>query len=201
FATMLDRAELRGLPIFRPLMDLQDEQALPVSDAWGFFADSIRKASARYQSDAIMVGRLYRDHSGAWKSQWQLIWPQEVMGFDGSGDALEQQLALAVETAADRLFADYVKPSHGFDEGGLRVQVSGVKGLDDYFQISNYLKELPAVSAVMLQSLQQDQLVLRLLVDGSAKQIQNSITLNQRFRPDVDFGATDDSVLRYRWQE
>ncbi len=202
FATMLSRAEQRGLPIFRPLMDLEDEQALPVSDAWGFFADSIRKASARYQADAIMVGRIYRDHKGSWNSQWQLIWPQEVLGFEGQGESLEEQLASVIERSADRLFADFFKPSSGYDEGGIRVQITGVRGLDDYFQITNYLKELPAVSAVVLQSLAADQLIIRLMVDGSIKQIQNSIALNQRFRPEMVFTPESDGpLLRYHWQE
>ncbi|MEH6811611.1 MAG: DUF2066 domain-containing protein [Motiliproteus sp.] len=202
FVAMLSRAEQRGLPIFRPLMDLEDEQALPVSDAWGFFADSIRKASARYQADAIMVGRIYQGQNGGWNSQWQLIWPQEVLGFEGRGVSLEEQLASAVETSADRLFAGFFKSSSGYDEGGIRMHISGVRGLDDYFQITNYLKDLPAVSAVMLQLLAADQLVIRLMVDGSIKQIENSIALNQRFRPEMVFNPeTDGPQLRYHWQE
>ena len=203
FASMLNKAEERGLPIFRPMMDLEDEQALPVSDAWGFFADSIRKASARYQSDAVLVGRIYRDNGGRWKSQWQLVWPQDVLSFDGNGASLELQLASAVEAAADRLFADFVKPSSGFDEGGIEMQIEGVAGLDDYFQIVNYLSELPAIRELKIQALHDDLLVLRLAVDGSLKQVQSSIALNQRFKSQLDFsgGEMDSATLIYYWQE
>ncbi len=206
FAAMLARARERALPIFRPLMDLEDEQALPVSDAWGFFADSIRRASSRYQADAILVGRLYTDPGGGWRSQWQLIWPQEVIGFSGRGQALDEQLASAIEFAADRLFADFVRPSSGFDQGGVKMQVDGVADLDDYFQITNYLLELPAISAVSVQSLQADQLTLRLQVDGSVKQVQGAIGLNQRFIPQFGFameGAQQgqSELLSYRWRE
>ncbi len=202
FVAMLNRAEERGLPVFRPLMDMEDEQALPVSDAWGFFADSIRRASARYQADAILVGRIYRDRRGGWNSQWQLLWPQEVQAFEGAGRSLEEQLAFAVETTADRVFADFVKPSSGLDEDGVQMQIDGVNGLDDYFRITNYLKELPAVRDVQVSSLSEDRLVLRLIVDGSVRQVESSVGLNQRFRPQVSFQTrTGAPVLNYRWQD
>ncbi|OMH25883.1 hypothetical protein BGP75_25565 [Motiliproteus sp. MSK22-1] len=202
FTSMLNKASERGLPIYRPLMDLEDEQALPVSDAWGFFADSIRKASSRYQSDAIMVGRIYRDQAGDWKSQWQIIWPQEIVNFEGRGQALDSQLASAVEFAADRLFADFVKPSSGFDDGGILLQIEGVSGLDDYFQVSNYLKELPAIRDFKIHALQGEQLVLRLTIDGSVKQVQSSIALNQRFKPPVGYYQESGSnILIYHWQK
>ena len=202
FTSMLNMASERGLPIYRPLMDLEDEQALPVSDAWGFFADSIRRASTRYQSDAIMVGRIYRDLAGDWKSQWQLIWPQEVVNFEGRGQALDTQLASAVEFAADKLFADFVKPSSGYDDGGVLLQVEGVSGLDDYFQVSNYLKELPSIRKIKIHALQGEQLILKLTIDGSMKQVQSSIALNQRFKPPIGYQQENGAnILIYSWQK
>ncbi len=202
FALMIEQARSRGLPLFRPLLDLQDEQALPVSDAWGFFADSIRAASARYQADAILVGRLYQERGG-WQSDWQIFWPQHSSAFSGQGQSLDEQLASAVETAADRLFADYVSPSSGYDEGGVQIVIQQVRGLEDYFQIRNYLHDIPAIRDIQLYGLDGDQLSLKLMVDGAVNQVKSAIGLNQRFIPQGGMSSNSQStmVINYRWRQ
>ncbi|WP_409522591.1 DUF2066 domain-containing protein [Nitrincola sp. MINF-07-Sa-05] len=51
-------ARQRGLPLFLPILDLTDQQALPVDDLWGFFSAPIQQASARYGADLVMSARV-----------------------------------------------------------------------------------------------------------------------------------------------
>lgn len=197
-----ETAESRGLPVFRPLLDFEDENALPVSDSWGFFTDSIRQASARYQPDSILVGRLF-SQSGSWRTQWLLIWGTEVKTFNGEGNSLTEQMEFAVNHAADTLFADFVRPAGGYGGDGVLLQVAGVQHLADYFQINSFLQGLPAIEKVTIQSLDQDQLILRLKVEGPLQQLQRSLSLNQRFVSETlleNRQAGDQPVLNYRWQ-
>lgn len=53
-------AELRGLSVSLPLMDLTDNDAIRVYDIWGQFTDTLRRASARYGADNIIAARLYQ---------------------------------------------------------------------------------------------------------------------------------------------
>jgi hypothetical protein len=125
-APMMIRARERGLPLYRPLMDLVDERALPVSDAWGFFQDSILSASARYRSDSVLTGKVYRTQQGGWRSQWQLLWRGRSIKFEAQGLSLEEQLASAVDQTADHLFVDFVEPAQGHDEDGILLQVDRI---------------------------------------------------------------------------
>lgn len=195
-------ASSRGLPVFRPLLDIEDETALPVSDSWGFFTDSIRKASARYQPDSILVGRIY-SQSGQWKTQWLLLWGGEATQFTGEGKTLRQQMKSTVNHVADKLFADFVKPAVAAGEDGTVIEIAGVSDLADYFQIIRFMEDLPAIDGVLLESLESDQLVLRINMVGTVQQLQRAMGLNQRLVPEQLLDSSENEgqpSLRYRWQ-
>lgn len=199
FMAMIQRARERGLPIFRPLLDMDDQNALAVGDAWGFFIDPIKRASGRYQADSILVGRLYRDIQGQWLSQWLLLKSNDdSQRFDSQGQSLQNHLGAAIDQAADRLFADFVAPAGELDPGTVLLEVEAVTSIDSYFQIQQYLEELPTVKGVKLQQLSGDRLLLLLDIDGSLNQISGAIGLNSSFQPLPAYG--NDGWLSYRWQ-
>ncbi|MEH6474025.1 MAG: DUF2066 domain-containing protein [Halopseudomonas sp.] len=202
FSAMKQRARERGLPVFRPLMDLDDQKALSIGDAWGFFSDSISKASNRYQADSVLVGRLYRNKKGRWLSQWLLIKsPTDIQNFDAQGAALNDHLSSAVDLAADRLFADFVATVGELDPGALLLEIEAVASIDDYFQITQYLQELPAVKGITLLQLDEDRLLLQLQIEGAASQLRGAIGLNHHFKALPDYDQTVAfGQLNYRWQ-
>ena len=201
FAPMRERARQRGLPIFRPLMDLQDQNALPVADAWGFFADTVQAASMRYQADAVLVGRLY-PAGGGWQSRWMLLRNGERSLFDGRGVSLEDHLSAAVDQTAERVFADFVASAADGGAQGVLVEVGGVRRFDDYAAVVDYLRELSLVRAVMLSEQSADVLTLSLQLNGSLKQLQSAIALNNRFqRQSEPLQPYSDAQLSYRWSQ
>jgi hypothetical protein len=194
---MRERARERGLPIFQPLLDLEDESALPVSEAWGFFADTVLKASARYQADSVLVGRLY-PVGGGWRSQWQLLWQGRIESFDGQGANLDAHLASAVDRAADLLFADFVAPGEGvYSEEGVLLRIESVGDLGDYFAVTDYLRQQSGVEQLLLGSLDGERLTLRVVMKGTLRQLQGVIGLNDRFKALP--GYDGETSLRYRW--
>ncbi|WP_207062033.1 DUF2066 domain-containing protein [Motiliproteus sp. SC1-56] len=198
---MLGRARARGLPIFRPLLDLQDEAALPVSDAWGFFSRSVLSASQRYQADSVLVGRIYRI-SGGWESQWQLLWRGQTHEFEGRGDSLDAQLASAVDQAADRLFADFVGGGDmGYGEDGVMLRIDGVRDLDDYMAVTDYLRRQSPVEQLLVDSVADDALTLRLVLNGSLDQLRGVIGLDKRFEPRPQLAGEARGELHYRWDD
>lgn len=201
FTAMKQRARERGLPMFRPLMDLDDQRALSVGDAWGFFSDSISQASSRYQADSVLVGRLYRNQQGAWISQWLLIGSSDqIDNFEGQGIALNEHLSAAVDMAADRLFANFVGPVGELDPGSLLLEIDAVASVDDYFQLTQYLHELPAVKGIKLQSIDGDRLLLQLQIEGAASQLRGAIGLSNHFKllPSAAENPQP-GLLNYRW--
>ncbi len=200
FSAMKQRARERGLPVFRPLMDLEDQQALPIADAWGFFRGAISSASSRYQTESILVGRLYRNPSGDWVSQWLLLTSAEdSQSFNGQGVGLNEHLSSAVDLAADRLFANFVGPLGELDSGSVVLEIEAVASVDDYFQITQYLQELPAVKGITLQNLNDDRLLLQLQIEGAASQLRGAIGLNRRFKALPGYAGGPPTQLNYRW--
>ena len=200
FVAMKARAAERGLPVFRPLLDLQDQQALLVGDAWGFFTDTIAQASSRYQADSVLVGRLYRA-SGGWQSQWLLLKAEgQVENFSGGGKGLRTHLGSAVDQTADLLFVDFVASTDELDPGALLLEIDGVSSMDDYFQISAYLEELPSVKQIQLQQLDQSRLQLKLQIEGTRSQLRGALGLNHRLRALDRAELSEDGQLYYRWQ-
>ncbi|MEH6652273.1 MAG: DUF2066 domain-containing protein [Motiliproteus sp.] len=199
FVAMNQRARERGLPIFRPLLDMTDQKALPIGDAWGFFTDSIIKASQRYQADSVLVGRLYRDAEGQWRSRWMLLKSSgELQNFANSGRGFSGNLSGAVDKTADLLFADFVAPAGELDPGSLLLEIEAVSSMQSYFQIQQYLGELPAVKNSALHSLVDDRLLLKLEIDGSVNQISGALGLNSAFKVVPSYET--DGRLSYRWQ-
>jgi hypothetical protein len=208
FSAMKQRARERGVPLFRPLLDIEDQQALSISDGWGFFNEAITQASNRYQADSVLVGRLYRDTRGAWLSQWLLIKaPGDIQNFKGRGTGLDAHLSNAVDLAADRLFASFIGPVGEQDPGSLLLEIDALTSIDDYFQVTRYLQELPAVTGIKLKNLDDDRLLLQLQIEGAASQLRGAIGLNKHLkaRPPHSLNSTDNAQspqgqLNYSWQ-
>lgn len=199
FAPMRERARERGLPVYRPLLDLEDQAALSVGDAWGFFTDPVLKASSRYQADAVLVGRLF-PRSGGWQSRWMLLHNGERVLFDGQGETLDQHLSEAVDQTADRVFADYVVRVADDGADGVLIEIAPVNRFDDYAQVVDALRELTVVRAVQLTEQNNEVLTLKLQLNGSLSQLQRAIALNNRFQAvDAPLQPLSQAQLFYRW--
>ena len=66
------QAQLRGLPVYYPLWDLEDTASLSLAEIWGSFLDRIDRASSRYQPDTILTARLQQESSGLWSANWNV---------------------------------------------------------------------------------------------------------------------------------
>ena len=53
--TAAARLTARGVPVMLPLRDTQEIAALTYADLWGESGEQVRRASARYQADAVTL--------------------------------------------------------------------------------------------------------------------------------------------------
>ena len=65
----------RGLPVLWPTADLEDSSALPIAQLWWLMPDAIKQASLRYQTDAVLAGRLNQSvkGSGSMKGSYLMV--------------------------------------------------------------------------------------------------------------------------------
>jgi len=71
-------SERRALPVKLPQLDMRDQQQVSTADVWGDFLDTIKRASQRYDAQAIVIGRLYQTSSRRWEARWTLDYRGEV---------------------------------------------------------------------------------------------------------------------------
>ncbi len=193
-------ADKRGLPLRQPLLDLTDQRALPLSDLWGLFDGSVQRASERYAPDAILAGRLLQTSSGRWQMEWQLLDGDKQERFTTRG-SLNGQIPNVMEKVADQLFAALQGSGFTYRLEGLTVKVGNVNSLSDYIDIVDYLKTIPAVTAVHTASMSENMLELTIELNGNLEQFENALALQPRLIPSQ--ATSDDLVgmtLNYYWQ-
>lgn len=199
-----EQAYRRGLPILFPLMDLEDEASLPVIEAWGLFRDRLESASARYQPEAILAGRLYQSSDGIWIGRWKFIFNGQAHGFSSEAPDLNTYSEQAMDLVADRLSGYYaVNTANNYDTL-VKFQVAGVSSLRDYAAVMEYLNKLAAVTDIAVVELLEDQLVFELTTEGTLDKLIEAIALDDKLIPRIESPSPvsgEMPALVYRWQD
>ncbi len=139
-------ADNRGMPIFFPLMDLQDQATLKFADVWGNFRSNIEKASERYQTEALLVARMLRIDENFWDSYWTLYQGDKVTSWVARGP-MNDMLSAGVNSSADILASRFAERA-GTGLNVARLKVLGINNLNAYGAVNRYLKSLGPVKDV-----------------------------------------------------
>lgn len=199
YSQLRDQAALRGIPLDVPLLDLNDQTTLGVSDLWGFFREPIEQASQRYQANAILAGRLLQSNGGGWQTEWLLLKGDTVRSMSPTG-ALSDQLIEVVNESADTLLSDLGAAQFQYVETGLQLEVSNIVDLVDYRQLLEYLRQLPPVEAVRVSGVEADRALFRVEVHGGAQALEQAIRLNPQMIAMPRLNDTAEIIYAYRWQ-
>ncbi len=170
-------ARRRGLPLRLPLLDLEDQARLTAAEVWGGFQEPVLAASARYQPQAVLIGRLYHDTQGNWHARWTLHVGDEVMNWDSNGASPDMVLAAGVEGSADALamrFSQIVDPERG---SVLSLRIADVNTLADYARLLSYLGALSGVTAVQVTEVEAQAVTCRLTLEMGAAAVARTIGL------------------------
>lgn len=201
-------AQLRGLPLTLPLLDLEDSMALAADDVWRFNSSRIQAASQRYSSDAVLAGRVVVTSTGRWIGSWQFDYQGKTFTFDGQGSDAESYMAFGLDTIADRLAEKYAIHPSAQQEGGVQLVLNGVSDFSGYASASKYLKSLVSVRDLQVLELNGEQLVFELAIEGDIEQLQSLLKIGRRMQPDtmasmddtqVEHTADEQQRLYYRW--
>ncbi|HEC15597.1 MAG TPA: DUF2066 domain-containing protein, partial [Sedimenticola sp.] len=199
-------ADERGVPMLFPLMDLQDQSNLQVSDVWGGFGDNIRLASERYGPDAIMTGRLVQFGPDLWRAGWTLYLDGDELIWDSEGDSLGMAVEAGVQAGMDVLASHFAPLAGDSSTDRLRLRITGVRDIRGYARVKRYLMELDAVEKADLASVEPDAVDYVLQVRGGRQMLEQDIALSNVLLPAPREGTDTatplpdpgEPVLRYR---
>ena len=171
------RARRRGLPLQLPLYDLQDRAAVRVSDVWGNFEDTLLQASTRYQTEAVLVGRVYRGFGGVWNARWTLYSGGQRQDWEFRSLELPEVVLPGVDQTAETLAARFAQVNHDRAGNDLTLAVSGLRTLADYRRVVTYLEKLSDVEKVQPVLLEAERATFHLRVRSGRLAVAQAISL------------------------
>jgi hypothetical protein len=168
----------RGVPLVMPLLDLEDQFKLGFADVWANFEESVQRASSRYGTEAVLVGRLLRSSENFWHGRWTLYHGGQVNDWESDGD-IEDTLAAGIDSGADTLatrFARFV------DAGGvqLRVRINEVLSIADYARVADYLGSMEAVESVRAVYIDAESIIFNVALRGDRNSLEQAVALSDR---------------------
>ncbi|MBV1869649.1 MAG: DUF2066 domain-containing protein, partial [Gammaproteobacteria bacterium] len=191
------QASLRGVPITFPLLDLQDNASIGARDIWGFFFDSVEKASARYGAKNILMGRSFVRGELA-QSKWVLLSQGDIIWGEKTKGELANVLPGAIDFAADALAERYVVSSV-FGSGSLTyVTIYGVSNLDQFAEVERFFKQLDIIEQVSLAGIEGDRAVFELALRTDVDRFKKAISSSRRFSQESLLSDDSGTMMNYR---
>lgn len=178
-------ATQRGLPIVFPLLDVEDLQSIGFVDVWGGFDDPLLAASARYEADSILVGRIRPNEMQPPRWTWHV--GEERFGWPGEPEEAINQLADAL-AARDAIRGDEESES-------IELTISGIESVVAYGRVQQYMENLRIIDKLSIRSAYPDRITYDIEVQGGAERLNNALSLSSLLeRSDdgylIDAGST-----------
>jgi hypothetical protein len=198
---MQDFAAARGLPIIFPVLDFEDRKTLSENVAWNLDEAVISSASERYGADSILAGRLHFTASSELVGLWQFQFQDQADVFDGFDSELQSYLYDPLNRITTQLASYFAILPESIDGETIRLRIDGIKTLNAYSSLLNYVENLGLVAIVTTAEVDGERIELQLSLVGDARQLYEQIALDRDLLP-INNTADDSSLatlLHYRW--
>lgn len=200
-AALLGKAAERGLPVSLLGQESWLEQPLESMLLWQLSAAELLGIGKAHGADAVLVGRLSDLSDGLWAAQWQLAAGGQKVSFMSLAGELGQVYAEGIGQVVDEMAARYAIQQNQFSmpqDKGLRLEIGGIKLLDDYVAIGKYLDNLAPIKSATLISVKQDVLLYQIALSGTSEQLGQAIGLDHRLSKEA---TAVEGVLKYHWSK
>lgn len=177
---LISQSSKRGIPYLLPDFTLHPVADSLFSDIWGGFTQQITAASAPYQPDAILVGKI-RASGNQWRVEWQLMVGSTNIKHTVSVATLRDVLQEGVNFAAEKLSSRYA--SHAIQNTGTyKIMVDNVAKVQDYAAIMNNFNRLSLTSNVRVVQSTHQQVLFEMTLRGGLDQLRANLTLDSRLK-------------------
>ncbi len=194
--TAVDKhSQIRGLPLRLPEMDLTDRNSIQINEVWTNNEVAIRRASQRYPSDAILVGRLLLLPTGQWNVNWSFYHEGRRVDWATAAVSLETAVNLGIDNTAEALSQRFAQLVQG-DETVVMVEIKDIHNLADFNRTVKYLRSLSQVKIVDPQQVSAADALFRVTTLGGRLGLARAISLSQVFsaEPVVESNLTLSSL-------
>ena len=173
-----ERASARGVNLLFPLLDLQDDSKISVTDVWGDFTEPILKASKRYLPNTVLTGKFIQILPTLWQSKWSVYFDEQMINWTSQSDIADIVLEEGIDELVDKLVSYYANKSEKNTEA-IELLVNDIDSLDKYAQTFSYLKSLQSVFTVNVKRVSSTYVVFELTSDRGSDGIYQEIGLEK----------------------
>lgn len=196
-STLTQSANLRGVPLLWPAMDLTDVTDLKAQDVWSLNVAAIEKASSRYQTANILAGKIYQNAKGQWQSNWVFIQNGQSTQWQMQGNDANAVFSQLTANLVNTILVSNTSSPAQAGTTQVFLKIIGVNGLDDYGQVVKYMRSLGAVTRVDTNQVDADYLILTVSVTGGVDALIKEISLSQKLTPLNASNTGDNTPAQY----
>jgi len=202
-AQLESEAQIRGLPLLLPILDFEDLRSVSANDVWEMDAEKLLAASARYQSESVLVVRLFRTLTGEVLGKSNYLFRGQVFEMETYEQPAETFIRDSIGLAADEMAAYYAVRLSGTESTmEVNLTVSGISNAEDYAGLLDYVSELTDVNSFRIARVKEETIELKLGTGGQLRQLVETIALNRNLQPAGDLVRDDNQVyMSYQWQK
>lgn len=179
-------AKRKGLPFRLPLLDLADQSKVQVTDVWGNFEDTILEASLRYQTEAVLVGRIYLSFAKTWNSRWSLYLAGQRYDWEVSNsDSLRESVKEGLSKTGEVLSVRFTQVNTTQNNEVVLLQVKNISDLKTYNKVIGYLKALNVVKKVQVHRVNTDDIIFSIDSRSGRLGVAQAISLGRMLVNDM----------------
>ncbi len=191
----------RGLPLLLPILDFEDMRAVSANDVWDMDTEKLLQASQRYQSESVLVIRLFRTLSGEVFGKSHYLFRDQVFELETFEQSEQSFIRQSVSLATDEISAYYAVLLSGTDSNiQVSLTVEGIKSAEDYAALLAYVANLTDVNDYQVAAVENQTIILRLSTGGQIRQLVETIALSRTLEPIDELIRDDNQVyMSYQW--
>lgn len=190
-------AKHRGLPIIFPMMDVTDLTQVSANDISDQAILRLQQASARYTSNAILVGKITQN-TNLFSSHWQLVLDKDRWNWDITGKSLQDVMTAIVANVTDTFATRYGVLMSNTVQSQLTMIVTGVRQPQDLVQLMKYIQHVQSVTTVQLKNIADDEVTLDVGLSGKIDTFAQALILGKKLQPIFSAHPVEGSVA-YKW--
>jgi hypothetical protein len=173
----------RGIPLLLPLMDLEDQLNVNISDIWGRFSLPIANASKRYAADSVLTGRISQQGT-MWHAKLTFLTDDSEQPLELSAASSDNLIEIIADNIAELLCEKYCVVEAA-ERHQIIMQVSNIKNFASFKLLEKYLSGLSSIRQVKVSKLADQHVRLDISLLGDLLAVKEALSLSNKLVEEI----------------